>query len=99
MERTLQSASVGAKTRSARFKLGNSLIAENMSMYQDKTLVCKDSGQEFAFTAGGTGILCRKGLSKMSRPAARTSRDGRKANRRHNNGRREMHDAVCADCG
>ena len=23
----------------------------------------------------------------------------RKANRRHNNGRREMHDAVCADCG
>jgi CxxC-x17-CxxC domain-containing protein len=69
-----------------------------MSMYQDKTLVCKDCGQEFAFTAGEQEFYAEKGF--QNEPArCKDCRDVRKANRRHNNGRREMHDAVCADCG
>ena len=67
-------------------------------MYQDKTLVCKDCGQEFTFTAGEQEFYAEKGFE--NRPArCKPCRDARKANRRNGNSRREMHDAVCADCG
>ena len=41
-------------------------------MYQDKTLVCKDCGQEFAFTAGEQEFYAERAF-KMGRPAARTA--------------------------
>lgn len=68
-------------------------------MYQDKTLVCKDCGQDFTFTAGEQEFYAEKGF--QNEPArCRDCRDSRKANRRSSgNGRREMHDAVCAECG
>ncbi|HZJ57277.1 MAG TPA: zinc-ribbon domain containing protein [Clostridia bacterium] len=67
-------------------------------MYQDKTLVCKDCGQDFTFTAGEQEFYAEKGF--QNEPArCRDCRDARKANRRSNSGRREMHDAVCAECG
>ncbi|NLJ40362.1 MAG: zinc-binding protein [Clostridiales bacterium] len=66
-------------------------------MYEDKTLVCKDCGQDFTFTAGEQEFYAEKGF--QNEPArCKDCRDARKANRR-SNGRREMHDAICAECG
>ncbi len=66
-------------------------------MYEDKTLVCKDCGQEFTFTAGEQEFYAEKGF--QNEPAR--CRDCRMARKAANNGRRErvMYDAVCADCG
>ncbi len=65
-------------------------------MYQDKTLVCKECGEEFVFSAGEQEFYAEKGF--QNEPArCKSCRDARKLRRA--NGRREMHDAVCADCG
>lgn len=70
---------------------------EIISMYQDKTLVCKDCGKEFVFTAGEQEFYAEKGF--QNEPVrCKSCRDARKASRRAN-GKREMYDAVCADCG
>jgi CxxC-x17-CxxC domain-containing protein len=67
-------------------------------MYQDKTLVCKDCGQEFTFTAGEQEFYAEKGF--QNEPAR--CKDCRMARKASNNGaRRErvMYDTICADCG
>lgn len=65
-------------------------------MYQDKTLVCKDCEAEFIFSAGEQEFYAEKGF--QNEPVrCKPCRDARKSNRQ--GGRREMHDAVCADCG
>lgn len=70
-------------------------------MYQDKTLVCKDCGQEFTFTAGEQEFYAEKGF--QNEPArCKSCRDSRKNSGRRtggNGGRREMYDAICAECG
>ena len=52
-------------------------------MYQDKTLVCKDCGAEFVFTAGEPQRCknCRNARKNAGKP------------------QREMHTAICAKCG
>ena len=37
-------------------------------MYEDKTLVCKDCGAEFVFTAGEQEFYAEKGFHKEDRP-------------------------------
>lgn len=67
-------------------------------MYQDKTLICKDCGQEFTFTVGEQEFYAEKGF--QNEPArCKECRAARKAS--SNGGRRErvMYDAVCAECG
>lgn len=67
-------------------------------MYQDKTLVCKDCGQEFVFTAGEQEFYAEKGFqNEPSR--CKECRMAKKGARRPNGGRKEMFDAVCSDCG
>ena len=76
-----------------------------MSMFQDKTLACKDCGSEFIFTVGEQEFYAEKNF--QNEPArCKDCRDQRKASgggggRRSNGGnvRREMHDAICAECG
>lgn len=69
-------------------------------MYQDKTLVCKDCGNEFTFTAGEQEFYGEKGFQnepsrcKECRSSRRASFNGSGAKRS-----REMYDAVCATCG
>jgi len=64
-------------------------------MYQDKTLICRDCGQEFVFTAGEQEFYAEKGF--MNEPVrCKGCRDNKKAAR---GGEREMFDAVCAACG
>lgn len=64
-------------------------------MYQDKTLICKDCGAEFVFTAGEQEFYASKGL--MNEPQrCKACRDA------HRNGaktERTMYTAICASCG
>lgn len=70
-------------------------------MFEDKTLVCKECGAEFIFTVGEQEFYAEKGF--QNEPArCKNCRDSRKATGRRTpggSGRREMHDAVCAECG
>lgn len=64
-------------------------------MYQDKTLVCKECGKEFVFTAGEQEFYASKGF--VNEPQrCKACRDARKNGGR---GPREMFVAVCASCG
>ena len=66
-------------------------------MYEDKTLVCKDCGQEFTFTAGEQEFYAEKGFTNEPQrcKACRTARK----NSRGEGTERKMYDAVCAACG
>ena len=64
-------------------------------MFEDKTLVCKECGEEFVFTAREQEFYAEKGFENEPQ-RCKPCRDKRK-----NAGRapREMHEAVCAACG
>ncbi len=64
-------------------------------MYEDKTLVCKDCGQEFVFSAGEQEFYASRGFENEPQ-RCKSCRDARKAAGRAG---REMHIAVCAQCG
>lgn len=64
-------------------------------MYEDKTLVCKECGNEFIFSAGEQEFYAEKGF--VNEPQrCKSCRDARK-----NAGKAErtMYTAVCASCG
>ena len=64
-------------------------------LFQDKTLSCRDCGSDFVFTAGEQKFYDEKGFNnEPSRcPTCRSE------NKRRRSGRKEMHDAICAECG
>ncbi len=64
-------------------------------MYEDKTLVCKDCGNEFVFTAGEQEFYAEKGF--QNEPTR--CKDCRVARKEASKAAREMHVAVCAECG
>lgn len=65
-------------------------------VYQDETLVCKECGKEFVFTAGEQRFFAEKGFKNKPK-ACRECRAARK------NGTEKTEEplfqAVCADCG
>ena len=64
-------------------------------MFEDTTLVRKECGQEFVFTAGEQQFYAEKGFQNEPQ-RCKECRDKRKnANREQ----REMFTAVCANCG
>ena len=64
-------------------------------MYEDKTLICKDCGSEFIFTAGEQEFYAEKGF--MNEPQrCKTCRDSKKAAAR---GPRSYFTTTCARCG
>ncbi len=71
-------------------------------MYQDKTLTCRDCGNEFIFSASEQEFFAEKGFSNEPGRCPQC-RAARKQNRggfgRMSRPPREMHDAVCAACG
>ena len=83
--------------------------------YQDKNLTCTDCKQTFVFTSGEQEFHAAKGFSNQpSRcPSCRAARksangggfgggsygSGGGFSSGGGDGRREMHDAVCAECG
>ena len=64
-------------------------------MYEDKTLVCKECGNEFVFTAGEQEFYAERGFQNEPQ-RCKACRDARKAAAR---GPREYFTAVCASCG
>ena len=64
-------------------------------MYEDKTLVCKECGQEFVFTAGEQEFYAERGFQNEPQ-RCKACRDARKAAAR---GPREYFTATCARCG
>ena len=68
-------------------------------MLADKTLVCAECGASFTFTAGEQEFFSSKGYTNEPKrcPTCRESR--RSQTRGFSGGSREMHPAVCAQCG
>lgn len=62
-------------------------------MYKDKTLVCRDCGAEFTFTAGEQEFYAEKGLTNQPQ-RCKPCRDARRGKPT-----RQMYDAVCSECG
>lgn len=64
-------------------------------MYEDKTLTCKECGNEFVFTAGEQEFYAARGFENEPQ-RCKVCRDSRK-----NAGRpaRELFTATCASCG
>lgn len=74
-------------------------------MYQDKTLICRDCGAEFIWSAGEQEFFAQKGFDKPPtrcpecRKKRRTERDGGKSGTAPSSGPKQMHDIVCSNCG
>ena len=66
-------------------------------MYSDKTIVCKDCGQEFVFTASEQEFFAEKGFTNEPQ-RCKACRIARK-NGGRDNGPRQMYDAICSECG
>ena len=64
-------------------------------MYQDKTLICKQCGNEFIFTAGEQEFYAEKGFQNEPQ-RCKNCRDTRKQSSKQN---REMFVTTCAQCG
>lgn len=64
-------------------------------MYQNKTLVCKDCGQEFIFTAGEQEFYEARGFQNEPQ-RCKACRDARK---NASKAARELFTTVCANCG
>ena len=62
-------------------------------MFEDKTLVCKECGKEFVFTAGEQEFYAEKGFENEPQ-RCRECRNARK-----NKVQKEMYTATCASCG
>lgn len=67
-------------------------------MYQDKTLICRDCGQEFTFTVGEQEFYAEKGFSNEP-TRCRDCRSANKNRRNADRAPRQMFDAICAECG
>ena len=67
-------------------------------VYEDRTLACRDCGEEFTFTAGEQEFYATKGFEndpsrcQACRSAKRQQRDGYRANR-------QMFAVTCDECG
>lgn len=97
-------AGVGSKTRSANeasvHKKGSPLVA-----FTDKTITCRDCGNEFVFTAGEQAFYAEKGFNNEP-TRCRDCRGNRKRERtdggagaRSGAPRRALFKVVCSDCG
>ena len=65
-------------------------------MYEDRTMVCKDCGADFVFTAGEQEFYAEKGFQNEP-TRCKECRQARKANRAANSG--ESFETTCAACG
>lgn len=64
-------------------------------MYQDKTLVCKECGKEFTFTAGEQEFYAQHGFENEPQRC----KECRNARKNQGKGTREYFTTTCARCG
>ena len=88
----------GGKDQVSRWNAKSLSSGGFLTMYEDKTLVCKDCGAEFVFTAGEQEFYAEKGFQNEP-TRCKACRAARKASRPAAGAPREMHDAICANCG
>jgi len=71
--------------------------------YSEKTLTCQDCGQSFTFSAEDQEFFATKGYTEPKRcPSCRQARKAERGGGGGDGGyrqQREMHPAVCAECG
>ena len=81
----------------AEIKISNSRRETKNIMYEDRTLVCRDCGKEFIFSAGEQEFYARNDFKNdpVRCPECRKARK----NAARGQQSREMFDAVCAACG
>jgi CxxC-x17-CxxC domain-containing protein len=63
--------------------------------YQDKTLVCKDCGEEFIFTVGEQEFYAERGFQNEPQ-RCKACRDKKKNSDKP---QRQQYTAICAECG
>ncbi len=65
-------------------------------MYEDKTLTCRDCGNEFVFSASEQAFFAEKGFQNEPTrcPACRAARRAQ-----NGNGQRQMFEVICDGCG
>lgn len=66
--------------------------------FQDQTLVCRDCGSQFTWTAGEQEFYQQKGFTSAPTRCPEC-RSKRKAEVRGSRGPRQMFTATCANCG
>ncbi|MDQ7093587.1 zinc-ribbon domain containing protein [Desulfosporosinus sp. PR] len=64
-------------------------------MYEDKTLICKECGREFIWTAGEQEFYAEKGFANEPKRC----KECREVRKKDGRPVREMYDALCAECG
>jgi len=64
-------------------------------MFQDKTMICKDCGKEFIFTAGEQEFYAEKGFQNEPK----SCKECRSAKKSASKGAKEYFTAICAGCG
>jgi len=70
--------------------------------FTDKTLNCRECGKDFTFTAGEQEFHAEKGFTNLPGrcPSCRAQRKASGGfGGRRSSGPREMHVAICAECG
>lgn len=67
-------------------------------MFNDKTLVCKDCGQNFNFAANEQEFYAEKGFTNEPQ-RCKSCRDARKQSSNRGGETRMMFDAICSNCG
>ncbi|NLW56530.1 MAG: zinc-binding protein [Firmicutes bacterium] len=68
-------------------------------MYQDKTLVCRDCGSEFVFSASEQEFYAEKGFTNEPGRCPQCRAERKQRNRFGSRGPREMYETVCSNCG
>src|SRR6266700_3133450 len=90
---------VGKRARPTRLSSTTGRHMEGSLSFSDKTLTCRDCGQQFTFTAGEQEFYASKGL--QNEPGRCT--DCRAIRRGARGGApgvsRQMYDVVCSSCG
>jgi len=66
-------------------------------MYEDKTLICQECGQEFIFTASEQEFYASKGFTNEPKRCPECRRKRKESS--FNKSERKMYDAICANCG
>ena len=92
--------------------VGMSLTARKVGGMSDRTVTCRDCGQEFIFTEGEQSFYLERGYTEPQRcPSCRSARKAQRNNEGgynsggygggggYSSGPREMHSAVCSSCG
>ena len=68
-------------------------------MYQDKTLSCRDCGNEFTFTSGEQEFYAEKGFTNEPTRCLECRAARKAQNNRGGRPERQMFEATCASCG